>query len=681
MGDWIRSGREEGAAFNGASCSRRRFMAAALAAPAALARATSSRRASGLKDSTEIISPGGKLRFELAWRDSPSLTYRIAFIDRRAKVQDLAGKSVIGSSPIIETSQLGIVVDSVDLGQGAHVTRTDSYRVNESYGWRGVHSKAINRSSGARISVVHRESKTAYIIDVRVFDDGVAFRHVIPGGDRQRVPDEANSFAIPAGSCLWYHDFEGHYEGIHAKKDILQVQSGEWAAPPLTIKLPAGTGYASITEAALFNYGGMGLQADGKGGFRARLGHAQPISYPFRLRYGVEEGKRLSSPAAITGTITTPWRVVMAGGDLNTLVNCDIVNNLCPPPDRALFPLGCNTDWVRPGRAVWKYLDGGENTLDGMKEFSKVAGQLGFEYNVVEGFWQKWTQDQMRELVEYSRRFNVRIWFWKHSKDLRTREAREGFFRLCSDLGVAGAKIDFFDHEAKEIVDLYQALLEAAARHKIMLDFHGANKPTGEARTWPNELTREGIRGLEYRNMQTRATHNTTLPFTRMLAGPADYTPMIFGERRRETSWAHQIGSAVILTSPLLVYGAHPKSILENPAAEVIKSIPSVWDETIALPICEIGEIAAFARRNGGQWFLGVMNGATERTVKIGLSFLGPGGYQGTLVRDRQDNAAAVVVEDARVKKSDVSAIELRAGGGFVGRFSPLPGGTGESRH
>jgi len=178
-------------------------MAAALAAPAALARAASYRRASGLKDSTEIISPGGKLRFELAWRDSPSLTYRIAVLDQSAMVPDLAGKTVIGSNPIIETSQLGIVVDSIELGHGAHVTRTDSYRVNESYGWRGVHSKAINRSSGARISVVHRESKIGYIIDVRVFDDGVAFRHVIPGGDRPRVPDEANSFAIPDGSCVW----------------------------------------------------------------------------------------------------------------------------------------------------------------------------------------------------------------------------------------------------------------------------------------------------------------------------------------------------------------------------------------------------------------------------------------------------------------------------------------------
>jgi alpha-glucosidase len=159
------------------------------------------------------------------------------------------------------------------------------------------------------------------------------------------------------------------------------------------------------------------------------------------------------------------------------------------------------------------------------------------------------------------------------------------------------------------------------------VNFHGANKPAGEARTWPNEMTREGIRGLEYRRTPEWAQHNTTLPFTRMLAGHADYTPMVFGERRKETSWAHQIATAAIFTSPLLVYGAHPKSILENPAVELIKSLPAAWDGTLALPVSAIGEIAAFARRSGKRWFLAILNGPTGRSIQIDLSFLGAGGY------------------------------------------------------
>jgi alpha-glucosidase len=403
--------------------------------------------------------------------------------------------------------------------------------------------------------------------------------------------------------------------------------------------------------------------------FNVVLGHALPVSHPFDLRYGKEEAKRLSQPAAIEGPITTPWRVVMLGADLNDLVNNDLIDNLSPPPDKKLFPQGIKTDWIKPGRAVWRYLDGGENTFEGIKEFSRLAGQLGFEYNIVEGLWQRWTEDQVRELVEYSNKQNVKLWFWKHSRALRTPQAREEFFTLLKRVGVVGAKIDFFDHEAKEIIDFYQALLRSSAEHEIMVEFHGANKPAGESRTWPNELTREAIRGLENRSMSLRAVHNTTLPFTRFLAGHADYTPVHFGPRRRETSWAHQIATAIVFTSPLMIYGAHPQRILENPAVELIKTIPTVWDETVVLPPSEIGVVAIFARRRGDSWFVGGLNGLTGRRIELPLQFLERGAYHGTLVRDQLDEPAAVQVSSVSVTHDDSLTFRMRAGGGFVARF------------
>jgi alpha-glucosidase len=111
------------------------------------------------------------------------------------------------------------------------------------------------------------------------------------------------------------------------------------------------------------------------------------------------------------------------------------------------------------------------------------------------------------------------------------------------NVGAVGVKLDFFDHEAKEVMDLYRACLEGAAEHHLMVNFHGANKPTGESRTWPNELNREAVSGMERRSMQAWARHDATIPFTRMLAGHLDFTPMLFGERRRETSWPHQIST------------------------------------------------------------------------------------------------------------------------------------------
>src|SRR4029450_6359371 len=157
-----------------------------------------------------------------------------------------------------------------------------------------------------------------------------------------------------------------------------------------------------------------------------------------------------------------------------------------------------------------------------------------------------------QDVIPYSKDRHVDLFWWKHSNQLRTPEAREEFFKMLHDLGVAGAKIDFFDPEAREIVDLYETLLRKAAEYHVMLVFHGANKPTGRARTWPNEMVREAVRGMESSGMMERARHQTILPFTRLLAGPADYTTMLFTERRRDSTAAHPIASLWVFDSPLL---------------------------------------------------------------------------------------------------------------------------------
>jgi alpha-glucosidase len=606
-------------------------------------------------EAISVKSPNGGVQFELVPGADSSLAYRVLFQDK----------------PVIDTSSIAMTLNGLNLSCGVEVGKAEAYRVDEKYPWRGVHSEAHNYCNGVKIPIESVKDRIGYTLEVRAFDDGIAFRHIIPGGEMPRVPDESTAFLIPAGSTVWYHNLEGHYEGVHNRKAIADVKEGDWAGPPMTIQLPNGQGYAAITEAALMNYSGMVLQADGRRGFRARLGHSAPASYPFRLRYK-DDVERLTKPASIRGTITTPWRVVLMGADLNTLVNSDIVSNLAPPPDKALFPDGLRTSWIKPGRCVWKYLDGGESTLEGMKDFSKWASQLGFEYNLLEGFWQKWTDDQMRDLVAYSKERHVGIWVWKHSRQIREAAERRAFFKRCQDLGIVGVKLDFFDHEAKEVIDLYQAALHDAAEFHLMVDFHGANKPTGEARTWPNEMTREGIFGLEHRKTESWARHNTTLPFTRFLAGHADYTPVHFGERRRETSWAHQIATAAVFTSPVLIYGANPKSMLDDPGVEILKSIPSVWDETIALPPSAIGEVAVFARRRGATWFLAILNGPSARKLQIPLSFLGAGKYQGLAMRDNPTEAAALVTGCARANRDETIVVDLRPAGGFVARFTKL---------
>jgi len=596
-----------------------------------------------------VASPDGRVQFRLSLGDKGRLQYAVAFKDK----------------PVIEVSALGIIVDGVNLAAGAQIGKVEQYQVDETYPWYGAHSTAANRCNGVKIAVTHVQSHSAYTLEIRAYNDGIAFRQVVPG-EGKRIPDEATSFRLPTGSTVWYHDMEGHYEGVHARKGIASVPAGDWAAPPVTFRLADNLGYASITEGALVQYSGMALQADGEGGFNARLGHSVPASWPFRLRFK-QDVERMTQPAAITGTITTPWRIVMIGPDLNTMVNCDIVHNVAAAPDPKLFPDGLKTDWVKPGRAVWSYLDGGNRTLEGMKEFSKLAGELGFEYNLLEGFWSKWPESQLKELVDYSRERGVKIIVWKSRAELGDLKRLRDFFEICRRTGVAGAKIDFFDHENKEVVDLYEMILREAAQYKLIVDFHGTNKPTGQERTWPNELGLEGIRGME--GQPPWARHDVTLPFTRMLAGLADYTPTHFSRKLGDTTWAHQVANAVILTAPLLCYAAHPANILANPAADMIKSIPSIWDETVVLPASDIGETAAFARRKGDTWFLAITNGPNAKNFSVDLSFLGAGSYTSMLLRDTGE-AAAVKEEHLVLSRTDSLHVDLRSGGGFIARFA-----------
>jgi alpha-glucosidase len=585
---------------------------------------------------------------------SDRLQYEVTFRDR----------------PVVERSRIAITLDGMGVTEALDIGQVEEYQIDETYPWRGVHSTAVNRCRGVKIPLTHTHSGTQFTLEVRVFADGAAFRYIIPGGEEPRVPLESTTFTLPAGSTVWYHDLGGHYEATYNRESIEEIEAGGWLAPPVTFALPGGAGYAAITEAALVNYSGMALKANGHRGLDLVLGHAHPISYPFELRYE-EDIPRVSQPAAISGTITSPWRVVLVGPDLNTLVGSDVIHNLCPPPDPELFPDGMDTDWIKPGRAVWRYLDGGDRSLAGMKEFSRLAGELGFEYHVIEGFWSRWSDEEVQELVDYSRERGVGLFVWRHSNRLRTPEAREEFFSRLARLGIAGAKIDFFDHEHKEVVDLYPAMLEDAARHKILVNFHGSNKPTGEPRSWPNELVRESVRGMESSRLRERAVHDATLPFTRFLAGHAEYTAVHLGDRRADTTWAHQIATAAVFTAPLLTYAAHPESLLENPAVEIIKSIPAIWDETIVLPDSRIGEVAVFARRTGDVWFLAVVNGPEARELRVPLSFLAEGKYDGLVARDHAGDSAAVEVERATTDRSESIDIRLADSGGFMARFVP----------
>lgn len=567
-----------------------------------------------------LRSPDGKIVFELT-DDRGTPEFEVT----------RSGVTVIEKSPLVFT------IDGKPLTDSCTASDLRTYSVDETYATRGVHSKAVNRANGMTLDMKNRLGKK-FTIEARAYDDGIAFRILFPAGSKERhAPDE------------------------------------EWAATPVTIELPDGTGYMSISESGLINYAGMSLQADGKRGLVTRLGHSQPTGYSFAHDFSLEEGMRLSEPGIVEGSVTTPWRSVIITENLNGLVNSDLISNLAPAPDSHLFPDGVNTDWLKPGRSVWCWLDGGDRTPEGMKEFSRLASELGFEYNTVDAYWYRWPEEQIKDLVDYSARLGVGIWIWRHARDVRDPKKRKEFFDWCQRLGIVGVKLDSFTHESKEFIDLYQACLREAAEHKLMLNIHGGNKPTGEVRTWPNEMSCEGIRGLEYgKNQFEWASHNVTLPFTRFIAGHGDYTPVVFGERRLDTSWCHQVATALIFNSPVIFFGAHPQSMLDNTAADLFREMPSEWDETIVLPDSKIGELAAFARRKGSTWYLAVLNGKDEKTLQFPLSFLDDGWYTGTAYKDRPGDGASIKSDKLYCRRTDALTATMRGGGGYVVKFVRL---------
>lgn len=587
-----------------------------------------------------VKSPDGAVVLQVYSVDGV-LMYRVNFNDR----------------PVLEPSVLGMRMGTGEIGRKVVLGKAETYRISETYPWRGVHSVATNRCNGARIAVT--EPGSQWKLEARVFNDGVAFRYVFPLSKGDSVTADNSTFVFPPGSMVWSQNNIKYYEGGYKGQRIEDIKAGEVAGPPVTVQLKDGSGFLVVTEAGLADFSGISLKADGNRGYVANL----------------------AGNVVASGDVSSPWRVIMVASNLNTLVNCDMVQNLSPAPDLALFPKGFDTEWIKPGRCVWSWLaDKRAITPENMKDFSKLASELGFEYNLVDEGWSNWKAegkdqwDLLRELVDYSRPLGVKIWVWKAYPDRGGIEGifdaakRQEFFRKCQEVGVVGLKIDFFDSENQKIIDFYQNALRDAAKYHLMINFHGANKPTGESRTFPNEMTREAIRGME--NRPPWALNNTIFPFTRYLAGHADFTPVHFGNRMGETSWAHHLASAVVFTSPLLVYGADPQSMLNNPFVELIKSIPSVWDETIVLPQSSIGELALYARRKGSTWFIAALNGPVARQINIDLSFLGKGTFEAALLMDEKAVQNSAREEHKELNSKQSLTIELNAAGGFLARIS-----------
>ncbi|HEY4417008.1 MAG TPA: glycoside hydrolase family 97 catalytic domain-containing protein [Verrucomicrobiae bacterium] len=585
----------------------------------------------------KLKSPDGKIRVTIHSGDH--LTYDVVFHHEH----------------VVSGSTLGISVDGQDLGAPATFDGTpESCEINEQYPIMGGHDTATNHCLSSVIPL--RSGNTKWQLAVKVFNDGVAYRYEIPGANTQHIDGESSSWNVPAGSRYWWQNAANtSYESKFETSVVGQSPAGREIMAPTTVQLPSHTGYAMLTEANLVNYSDMSLRLDASNSFLAF----------FR-----------NSPHGWNneGGIISPWRVTLLAPDLNVLVNSDLIKNLCPPPSPEL----AHATWIHPGRSAWGWL----SCYCGPKVEEQHAWvdntkALGWEYYLIDDGWKKWNGggtnawNALAEIVQYAKGKGVDIWLWVNAGEVFHPQDRLAYFQKAKSLGVVGLKIDFPKPANPVWVNWYEDCLKDAADAQLMVDFHGAIKPTGRERTWPNEVNREAVAGRE--QGKNPALHDTTLPFVRYVQGHADYTPTLFmPERLDGSSFAHELAMAIVYTAPFLCLGDNPEHYINSEARDVLQALPATWDETIVLPQSEIGQLAAFARRSGNQWFIGVINDQVPRQEKIKLSFLGKGGYRLVELADNAERNDAFARTVKTVTRKDTLTFSLRKDGGYTAWLVPV---------
>ncbi|MGA7240843.1 MAG: glycoside hydrolase family 97 protein [Bryobacteraceae bacterium] len=631
---------------------------------------------------TSVASPDGAVQISFVAGDGP-LSYSVSF----------HGKSVIARSA------LGLdLEDQRPIDGGFHILGSKLGSLDETYSMPFGKSNPI-RNQCRTLTLDLEETLTPgrrLTLEARAYNDGVAFRYVLPDQatlKEVRISGERTEFQFAKESTtypLLLPGFHSPYEDDYHTLPVSGIHPDYLIGLPLLAELP-GVAWVAITEADIENYPGMYLIHNGR----------DARSLFAKLAPSMEE------PGIAVQTATpmrSPWRVIMLGAQPGRLVESNIVVNLNPPSAIA------DASWIKPGKTAWDWWSGtyaegvdfkpGMNTAT-MKHYIDFSASSGIEYMLIDAGWAKagngpadsgadLTQTNpaidMTAILAYAKSKKVGVWLWAHWSDIE-RQVNE-CFPLFEKWGVAGVKIDFMNRDDQWMVNYYRRIVKKAAEHHLMIDYHGAYKPDGMRRTWPNLITRESVMGAEYNKWSGRITadHNLMLAFTRMLAGPMDYTPGGFNNVTREefeprmtkpevqTTRAHALALYAIFESPFQMVADYPEAYKGQKDFEFIKAAPTVWDETRVIG-GKPGDYIAVARRHGREWFVGAITGTQGREVDLPMEFLGRGAFTAEVYADAADAAANpkhTAIEQKRVDASTLLHVKMAPSGGEAIRIRPV---------
>ena len=537
-------------------------------------------------------------------------------------------------------------------------------------------------------------------IKLRAYNDGVAWRLMTRFADSITVDNELVNLNMATADSVYYGDednFVSHSERFYTCQQAGSIKSTQMGILPAVFRKTNGI-IAAFTESDLLDYPGLYLLGSdkGDGSFSGVFPKVVDEMKPKTDRdYGITSRKNYI--ARTIGTREFPWRAFGLAENEARLLENDITYRLGSPCRIA------ETSWIKPGKVAWDWWNdwnisgvpfkAGINT-DTYKYYIDFASANKLEYVIFDEGWSK-PEDlekinpdmDMDALFAYAKQKNVGIILWMTGRALE--EKFESSFAKFAKWGCIGLKVDFLCRDDQAMVNFYERVARTAANYHMLVDFHGAYKPTGFSRTYPNALTREGVKGLENTKWSKQITpaHDCTLPFTRMFAGPMDYTP---GAMRNENeksftiNWSapmsmgtrcHEMAKYVVFESPLQMLADNPTNYMKEPEClSFLSKIPVTWDDTKCIN-ASISHYVTVARKHGNDWFLGSMTDFAPRSFDIPLNFLDEGQYSVTIFKDginADRRAEDYASETFTVNSKSTLNLKLAAGGGYVCKISKL---------
>ncbi|MGZ3754089.1 MAG: glycoside hydrolase family 97 catalytic domain-containing protein [Mucilaginibacter sp.] len=515
------------------------------------------------------------------------------------------------------------------------------------------------------------DSKQLLNITFRIYNDGVAFRYIFP--DRSdsslSIKNEATGYVIPEGTARWMQPFEQSYENFYPLNTggTTEKNNSEWGYPAL-YKVNNQPLWVLISEAGI-----------SRQNCAAKLTNKQNTSL-YKVTYPT--AKKSWHDGVVS---SLPWKSqwhVMIVGKLADLVESTLITDVSEP---AAFK---ETKWIEPGSVAWVYWANNHGSKDYQKviEYVDLAVKMKWPYVLIDWEWDVMSNGgTLKDALAYAKSKGIKTLLWYNSGTewlgptpvdrLLTSEKREKEFSWLNDIGVSGIKVDFFGGDQQDMMKYYIDILEDAAKHKLLVNFHGATVPRGWARTYPNLMSTEAVYGAEWYNNKgiltdMAASHNTTLPFTRNIVGSMDYTPVTFSNSQHEhkTSYAHELALAVVFESGLQHFADRPTAYysLDDAPRKFLMAFPTTWDETKLIDGYP-GEMVVIARRKGKLWYVAGLNGKdTPQTLNLTFNFLGNSDYSFQIFKDGADTKS-ITSETRSIKKSDTLQLQCLPRGGFAG--------------